>query len=479
LLRRNFGKRLRALRTAKHLTQALLAEAAGISVPYLSNIERGLASPSFDVIARFCHALGVEPATLFIFSQEEPAADMRPPSRPGRYVTLTAHWKHTLDTGELYWSPSLYAILGLTPQSTPPSLELFLEHVHPGDRDMVRQAYQDLVQGRDLSVTEFRLGEGNGVERRLLARAEISLGPDGPVVHGLLMEVTEWRRLELELLRTRDALEADMGQCSATLDKTVATLEAEAEIRRKTEERLRLYKRVVSACSDAMAFLDTDLVYQVANPQYEHLWGVSRVDIEGRSVRDLMGGHPLWETVRGHLHDALMGRKARFQITYPFPGAGERCLDVTYMPYWEQGRVLGVVTALRDITSLARTQEALQASEKRFRTAVEHMPVLVNAMDENLLFVFWNRECARVTGYAGEEIVGNPRAWELLYPDREQREAILRRLRRGPAPDRNPPCTLTARDGTPRHISWSQLSRSCPVPGWHFWAVGLEIPRDR
>lgn len=48
-LRVQFGRRLRQLRRQKDLIQEQLAEAARISVDMLSNIERGVNAPSFDV----------------------------------------------------------------------------------------------------------------------------------------------------------------------------------------------------------------------------------------------------------------------------------------------------------------------------------------------------------------------------------------------------------------------------------------------
>lgn len=60
-----FGQRLRRLRKASGLTQGILAEQAGISEEYLSKIERGLASPSFDVISRLCVGLNASPVELF------------------------------------------------------------------------------------------------------------------------------------------------------------------------------------------------------------------------------------------------------------------------------------------------------------------------------------------------------------------------------------------------------------------------------
>jgi DNA-binding XRE family transcriptional regulator len=49
-LRVQFGRRLRQLRRQKDLTQEQLADAAGISVDMLSNIERGVNAPSFETV---------------------------------------------------------------------------------------------------------------------------------------------------------------------------------------------------------------------------------------------------------------------------------------------------------------------------------------------------------------------------------------------------------------------------------------------
>jgi len=43
-----FGRRLKILRKARNLNQAELAEKVGIETKYLSNIETGRRSPSFD-----------------------------------------------------------------------------------------------------------------------------------------------------------------------------------------------------------------------------------------------------------------------------------------------------------------------------------------------------------------------------------------------------------------------------------------------
>lgn len=64
-----FGRRVRSLRKLRDLTQEDLAEATQLSAEYISKVERGLASPSFDVIARLAGVLGVAPSELFDFTE--------------------------------------------------------------------------------------------------------------------------------------------------------------------------------------------------------------------------------------------------------------------------------------------------------------------------------------------------------------------------------------------------------------------------
>jgi PAS domain S-box-containing protein len=122
-----------------------------------------------------------------------------------------------------------------------------------------------------------------------------------------------------------------------------------------------------------------------------------------------------------------------------------------------------------------KTYQKLQESEENLRRVVQNMPVMLDAFDENNNIIVWNKECERVTGYAAEEIVNNPDALAMLYPDPEQRKRIIKEYA---GPQENfidVEFTLTAKDGTPKTISWSSSLSDISIPGWHFWAIGVEV----
>jgi transcriptional regulator with XRE-family HTH domain len=66
-LRRQFGIRLKAIRLERKLTQERFAELVGISVDFLSLIERGLNSPSFEVLEQMAGGLRLPVRELFDF----------------------------------------------------------------------------------------------------------------------------------------------------------------------------------------------------------------------------------------------------------------------------------------------------------------------------------------------------------------------------------------------------------------------------
>ncbi len=70
-LRILFGKKLRKIRRYKDLTQEQLAELLGVSVEFVSNMERGVNAPSFETIEKIAQAFDLSFGELFTFEDEK------------------------------------------------------------------------------------------------------------------------------------------------------------------------------------------------------------------------------------------------------------------------------------------------------------------------------------------------------------------------------------------------------------------------
>ncbi|MDF2259361.1 helix-turn-helix domain-containing protein [Streptantibioticus ferralitis] len=62
----NLGEYLREQRRSAQLSLRQLAEAAGVSNPYLSQIERGLRKPSAEILQQLAKALRISAETLYV-----------------------------------------------------------------------------------------------------------------------------------------------------------------------------------------------------------------------------------------------------------------------------------------------------------------------------------------------------------------------------------------------------------------------------
>ena len=68
-LRKQFGQRLLSIRQQRRLTQEQFAELVGISVDFLSLIERGVNAPSFETLELLAKGLDMPVAHLFMFGE--------------------------------------------------------------------------------------------------------------------------------------------------------------------------------------------------------------------------------------------------------------------------------------------------------------------------------------------------------------------------------------------------------------------------
>jgi transcriptional regulator with XRE-family HTH domain len=68
-LREQFGHHLLSIRQRRRLTQEQFAELVGISVDFLSLVERGINAPSFETLEKLAGRLDLSVADLFTFDE--------------------------------------------------------------------------------------------------------------------------------------------------------------------------------------------------------------------------------------------------------------------------------------------------------------------------------------------------------------------------------------------------------------------------
>jgi PAS domain S-box-containing protein len=137
-------------------------------------------------------------------------------------------WSRDVSGGEVWLNGPMRALFGFGPDEIVRFTDIFAR-IHPDDRNRMvaelRRAQADEVPFEG----EFRLPLEDGTERWLLAKGRTVAGPDGAHVDqggqrrmGVVLDITQRRRAEAELRRSRDELAhmsrlTTMGELAASL----------------------------------------------------------------------------------------------------------------------------------------------------------------------------------------------------------------------------------------------------------------------
>ena len=114
-----------------------------------------------------------------------------------------------LQTGEGWWSDEVYNILGIAPQKRAPTLEAFLEHVHPDDLEELKET---MATSRKTGYRdgEYRIIRSNGEELTVHSRARVHFDEKGNPVRliGTILDITERKQAEMKVQEAQMELRA-------------------------------------------------------------------------------------------------------------------------------------------------------------------------------------------------------------------------------------------------------------------------------
>jgi PAS domain S-box-containing protein len=118
------------------------------------------------------------------------------------------HWEADMVSGELRWSDEIYRIFGHDPGSFKPSVEAFMQAVHPDDMELVRKSERRAATTGTHDVVH-RIVRPDGEVRYVheLARAETGAGGRIVRLTGTVQDVTELKRAEHAMLQAKETAE--------------------------------------------------------------------------------------------------------------------------------------------------------------------------------------------------------------------------------------------------------------------------------
>ena len=244
-------------------------------------------------------------------------------------------WDWDIARGTIFWSDSMYALLGYTPGRNQLSFGDVNALVHPDDGDLYALARQ-LAASQSSVDHEFRIRGANQDWIWLRTRAEIvsDATDGGRHLVGIAVDVTEQHRL---------------AETTATAD-------------------LRL-RDAVEAISEAFVLWDDSNRLVLCNSKFRNLHALSVEDATpGRRYHEVMGRGEL-PPVRREMPD--VGRLTATARTFEVELIDGRWLQVSE----RRTKDGGYVSVGTDITSLKRHQDRLVASERELIETVKDLKI--------------------------------------------------------------------------------------------------------
>ena len=122
--------------------------------------------------------------------------------REAQSIAQCGSWVWDISRNKTHWSDEMYRILGLVPQSVPPTSRL----IHPGDDQYYVTKMKEASDTHQLYSAERRILRPNGEERIVLESGQPKYDSQQRLVSivGTLLDITEQRRAERVLRESED-----------------------------------------------------------------------------------------------------------------------------------------------------------------------------------------------------------------------------------------------------------------------------------
>ena len=221
----------------------------------------------------------------------------------------------------------------------------------------------------------------------------------------LQAEVAERCRAEQQLRELNETLELRVKERTEALVQTSLALQ-------DTGER---YRSLFDGSLDAIFSLSVDGHFETINPAALRLTGQTLELLQRTHFLELCA--PDQRGAAEAAFRSVLHRPCQTMDTAILTATGERReLIISGAPTMVDGNVVGVSCIARDVTERKRTEEALRASELKFRALLDSAPDAMVIVDQQGTIVLANVQTERLFGYSREELLGQPS--ELLIPSR-------------------------------------------------------------
>ena len=191
------------------------------------------------------------------------------------------------------------------------------------------------------------------------------------------------------------------------------------QVQTALDASLRFSNSLIGFMQDGLSVVDIDGVHLVVNPALCRMTGFSGEELIGSGLPHLYWPPEEHEAIQAAFRNVQEGHTNELELTFMRKG-GERFPAIVSPSAVKdiQGRVLGYMATMKDITEHRKADDALKASQQRFRDIVNTTDGIVWEADATTVdFTFVSQQAERLLGYPIGDWL-QPGFWlEHLHPD--------------------------------------------------------------
>lgn len=149
-------------------------------------------------------------------------------------------WEWDVDTDRVVWSEQIEPMFGMAPGRFAGTNEAFHKCVHPEDLPFVIDSANAAVEGRKDYNIEHRILWPDGTVRWVAETADVMRDANGKAIRmvGLVRDITERKKAQIELRRLNEQLEQRVVERTAELTEANKHLRAEMLRRKRLEQEI-------------------------------------------------------------------------------------------------------------------------------------------------------------------------------------------------------------------------------------------------
>ncbi|MCB0190974.1 MAG: PAS domain S-box protein [Anaerolineae bacterium] len=306
-------------------------------------------------------------------------------------IAHVGYWDYDMAQDRITLSDETYRILGLQPQEGSIDANILRQCPHPEDRPRLEQLLIKALQGKQHYDEEYRIVRPNGDIRFVHSQAKVMRDETGlPCrLFGTTQDITERRQVEDEL--------------------------------RASETRFRTF---VDHATDAFFLHDNQANILDVNQQACESLGYTREELLGVPIYTF--DTKVDQTFIKKTGEQLSDREdVAFESYHRRKDGTVFPVEVRIRAFQQDERGYGV-SLVRDITERKQAEEALRASEERYRALYRENPSMFFTLDTEGTIVAVNEFGAGQLGYTIAELEGRP-VLDVFYE--EDKAAVSERFK--------------------------------------------------